>query len=226
MKLGRRLIDAVNYRQGVQTLAVAFMLAVSGCLSIGYGLLAQPVAASPKAVQQSSAAVDAIGKPTPDPDSVVLSASQPTAIRLDRLNINSPLIHTGLKPDGSPVVPEGENVDKASWLTTSRTPGERGTSVVLGHYDSVKSGPSVFYRLSEARAGDTIEVDRADGTTAVFRVDAVETIDRENYPDQKVYGMRDYAALNLITCSGEWDQATQSYSRNTVIFARLVGSKT
>ncbi len=226
MKLGRRLIDAVNYRQGVQTLAVAFMLAISGCLSVGYGLLAQPVAASPKAAQQSSAAVDALDRPVPDPDNEVLKASQPIAMRLDRLKISSPLIHAGLKPDGSPVVPEGENVDKASWLTTSRTPGERGTAVVLGHYDSVKSGPSVFYRLSEARAGDTIEVDRADGTTAVFRVDAVETIDRENYPDQKVYGMRDYAALNLITCSGEWDEATRSYRQNTVVFARLIGPKT
>jgi len=50
-----------------------------------------------------------------------------------------------------------------------QTPGQLGPSVILGHIDSAKNGPSVFFKLGALRPGQQIQVARADRSTARFR---------------------------------------------------------
>src|SRR5436305_134476 len=40
------------------------------------------------------------------------------------------------------------------------TPGEVGPAVILGHVDTARDGPAVFYRLHQLRPGDTVTVHR------------------------------------------------------------------
>ncbi len=217
MKHIRALFDARTYRQGFSSLAVAAFLTIFGFTSIGYALVNQGHPPMPSASSSREAVVTK--------SQLRLPAANPTAIRIPDIGVTSPLIHTGLKPDGSPEVPKGEQVDTASWLTTSVTPGEQGTAVILGHVDSIRSGPSVFYNLGKLVPGNKVYVDRQDGRTAVFEVGAVEAFDRDNYPSQEVYGMAKYPALHLITCGGEWNAAEQEYSKNIVVFAALVSEE-
>lgn len=49
----------------------------------------------------------------------------------------------------------------------------RPTDRSAGHVDT-RTGPAVFFRLGALTKGRTVEVERADGRTAVFTVDAVE----------------------------------------------------
>ncbi|MBT2446237.1 class F sortase [Streptomyces sp. ISL-43] len=53
-----------------------------------------------------------------------------------------------------------DRADGAVWDSTGPTPGSAGTAVVSGD----------FFRISELRRGQTIEIPRADGRTAVFTV--------------------------------------------------------
>lgn len=63
-------------------------------------------------------------------------------------------------------------------------------------------------------------MDRRDGRTAVFTLDAIEVYENEDFPDQRVYGASDYAALRLITCGGGYSDAT-GYRGNVVAYAHL-----
>ncbi|CAM5625992.1 Class F sortase OS=Streptomyces albaduncus OX=68172 GN=FHS32_000512 PE=4 SV=1 [Streptomyces griseoloalbus] len=108
-------------------------------------------------------------------------------MRIPAIGVDAPLTGLGLTPAGSLDVPPADRPDLAGWYEAGTTPGERGTAIVAGHVDNA-DGPAVFYSLGALRKGSTIEVDRHDGTVAVFTVDAVEAYDARDFPDAKVIG--------------------------------------
>jgi hypothetical protein len=64
-----------------------------------------------------------------------------------------------------------------------------------------------------------VYVKRADGTLAVFRVTAVQSYAKDQFPTLAVYGPTPGAELRLITCGGTFDPALGSYLSNTVVYA-------
>lgn len=93
--------------------------------------------------------------------------------------------------------------------------------MLLGHVNATDGGPGVFAGLRELKAGDTIEVAREDGTTAVFTVERGEQYAKNAFPTQTVYGNTEGSALRLITCDG-YDRATGEFDDNYVVYAQLV----
>ncbi|MCD2197044.1 class F sortase [Actinomycetospora endophytica] len=104
------------------------------------------------------------------------------------------------------------------WYGEGATPGDPGTAVMVGHVDSWQ-GPGVFYHLRDLKPGDTIDVPRSDGTVAHFAVDAIETVDKDAFPADKVYAPTVGPSLRLITCGGAFDRAARSYEDNVVVYA-------
>jgi sortase (surface protein transpeptidase) len=88
----------------------------------------------------------------------------------------------------------------------------------VGHIDSL-TGPGVFYRLADLRAGDRVYVKRADGTLVEFRVTSVQTYLKDRFPTRAVYGATPDPELRLITCGGAFDYATGHYLSNIVVYA-------
>lgn len=82
----------------------------------------------------------------------------------------------------------------------------------------------MFYALGALRKGARIEVDRRDGSTALFTVDAVEVYRAGAFPDAKVYGAAPRPELRVITCGGGYSRDT-GYQGNVVVFAHLTGSR-
>ncbi|MDI3418555.1 class F sortase [Streptomyces luteolus] len=153
-----------------------------------------------------------------------LPVSRPVRIRIPAIHVEAPLIALGLLPDGTLDVPPGNLPQVAGWFQDGTTPGSAGTAVTAGHLDSA-TGPAVFYDLGALRAGHTVEVDREDGSTAVFTVDRVELVPGDAFPDARVYGQSDRPELRVITCGGAYSQSTGTYQGNTVVYARLTGVK-
>lgn len=131
------------------------------------------------------------------------------------------MMQLGLKADGSIEVPPLTRHSPVGWYRLSPTPGEDGTSVLLGHIDSAAYGPAVFFRLGALHPGAQIDVHRADGVTAVFRVDRVAKYPKKAFPSRLVYGPTTYPSLRLITCGGSFDRSVHSYRDNIVVFATL-----
>jgi len=154
----------------------------------------------------------------------LMPPSPPVAVDIPSIGVRSPLHPLGMTAQRTLQVPSGERYDEAAWYQHSVTPGARGPAVILGHVDSRRHGPSVFFKLSELRRGDTIRIARADGRIAVFAVDAVRRYPKDQFPTRLVYGDTRHAALRLITCGGAFDRAAGHYVENVVVFASLIGS--
>jgi hypothetical protein len=151
--------------------------------------------------------------------STSLLRSRPTSLELSRLEISGEIIPVGLLQDGSLETPDVFSHD-VGWFDEGVTPGEVGTAILTGHVDTI-NGPSVFARLNEVVPGDTIKIKRADGNVAVFRVTKTEAFEQNSFPSEIVYKESSLPEIRLITCGGVFDESTQRYSHNTVVFARL-----
>lgn len=156
---------------------------------------------------------------------LVLPASVPLSIAIPSIGVQSTLLQLGLNPDNSIQVPPLDAPDsKAGWYKYSPTPGQLGPTVILGHVDSAKHGPAVFFRLGALQPGAAVEVTRSDGTVAVFIVDKVVAYSKSAFPTGAVYGNIDRPGLRLITCGGTFDPAAGSYESSIVAYASLASS--
>ena len=150
----------------------------------------------------------------------------PTRLRIPALGVDSAVTKAHLSEDGYLQPPKpGPDFDKAAWYTGSQRPGDLGVAVIEGHVDGHK-GPSVFYGLGGLEEGALVAVKRADGTSVTFRVYAVRTYLKSEFPTAEVYGARPAPELRLITCGGEYDAArkTSGYDSNTVVYARVAST--
>ena len=69
-----------------------------------------------------------------------------------------------------------------------------------------------------------MSIQRADGSTAVFRIRRLEVFTKSDFPTAEVYGHTANAQLRLITCGGAYDRVAQTYLGNLVVFADLVST--
>ncbi|MET9454467.1 class F sortase [Streptomyces canus] len=152
-----------------------------------------------------------------------LPPSPPDRVRIPAIGVDAPLMGLALTRSGSLDVPPAGRKNLAGWYEAGTTPGETGTAIVAGHVDNAE-GPAVFYDLGALRKGSTIEVDRRDGSVAVFTVDAVEVYGAKDFPDEKVYGAASRPELRVITCGGGYSRST-GYRGNVVVFAHLTGNR-
>jgi hypothetical protein len=144
----------------------------------------------------------------------------PTRISIPKIRVASSLDRLGRAPDGTVEVPGPDRWEVPGWYELGPRPGDLGSAVILGHVDSTR-GPAVFFRLRELRAGDEIEVMRADGSSVRFVVQRTEQYDKQRFPTDDVYYPTLTSALRLVTCGGEFDYTTRRYRSNIIVFATI-----
>jgi len=137
--------------------------------------------------------------------------ADPRRIEIPAIGVSAPVIELGLNADKTLEVPK--DYGETGWWKGGPEPGERGAAVIAGHVDS-KTGPAVFYRLDELRAGDEIRVHRSDGTRALRRRSP-----RAPPRTRKVYARTGEPTSRLVTCWGDFDAASGHYVDNTIVFA-------
>lgn len=213
-------------------LAVALALAAligAGAITAGLVLLLQPGAPEVIDPAGDGTAADAAdraeprslpGRATGDADPLTLPPAEPKRVRIPKIKVDAPVRPLGLDKDGWLEVPPLSRPELTGWYRLGPTPGQLGPAVIVGHVNS-KAGPAVFARLHTLAKGDTVEVKRADGRVAVFRVDEVQRIDKHAFPTARVYGNLPHAGLRLITCGGAFDRRTGTYEDNVIVYATL-----
>jgi sortase (surface protein transpeptidase) len=150
-----------------------------------------------------------------------LPASLPVRVEIPALEVNAPLMKLGRNASGTLQVPPLDNHNLAGWFDHSVTPGEKGTSIILGHVDDF-TGPSVFFSIKTLRPGERIKVVRANGGTALFSVDGVQKVPKGTFPTSIIDENTPYPELRLITCGGPFDTSTRQYLDNIVVYSHLV----
>jgi Sortase domain len=148
-----------------------------------------------------------------------LPYSRPLRLSIPSIDVATRLEYLELDDEGVMEVPVDPS--RAGWFSPSPAPGVPGASVIAGHVTWDRE-PAVFFDLGRLRPGDTVDVDRADGTTATFVVQRTGTFPKASFPTRAVYRQIDYPGLRLITCGGRYDDRTGNYDSNVIIWARLV----
>jgi sortase (surface protein transpeptidase) len=116
-------------------------------------------------------------------------------------------------------VPSVHQPKQAAWFEPGPEPGQSGPAVIVGHIDGDHI-PGVFYKLRDARAGDGITVTLRDGKRLGFVVYKTESVSKDGFPADRVFGYTATPELRLITCGGDFDAAAHSYKNNTVVYAK------
>jgi hypothetical protein len=210
-------------------LTAGLVLALGGCAGQGgttAGSGAQPPATP--ALDPPAGSFDAPATPPTAPGfevgdlperlAVPGPAAPPVRVVIPAIGVATDLTRLGLEPDGTMAVPD--DFHQAGWFAQGPAPGQPGPAVIAGHVDS-RTGPAVFYRLRELRAGHVIHITRADGTRLRFVVESARSYPKTSFPTAAVFGPVPSAALRLITCGGDFDRTSRSYHDNLVVFAHL-----
>ncbi len=205
--------------------AVVVGLVVVAAVCLGVGLqghrhpLAGPVmarASSPAAAGRSRVASAPTATSGPP-----IARSVPVSLQVPAIGVSTSLSTLGLNATGTVEVPT--DYDQPGWYQLGPTPGQIGSSVILGHVDTFR-GPAVFFRLRTLEAGDQVDVILADGAVVRFAVSTVAQYTKARFPDQEVYGSHGYSGLQLVTCGGTFDSQTGHYLSNIVVYTTLVGT--
>lgn len=210
---------------GVRRLSAAVVAAVAAALVLTSCAGQDGTAASPAAPRQSAAREGTTAGPTPSTGSgktalATLGRSAPQRVSIPSLGVSSALETLGQSGDGTMTTPK--DPDLAGWYEPGPTPGSQGPAVIAGHV-TWNGADAVFKKLKSMKAGDTVEVTRADGKTATFTVDRVEEFPKKKFPTLEVYKNIDHAGLRLITCGGEFDADRNYYPNNVTVFASMTG---
>ncbi|WP_406387839.1 class F sortase [Streptomyces sp. NBC_00887] len=178
-----------------------------------------PVTTAPVTPTPSPSPSAPAARPTVHP----LPPSDPVRLRIPAAGVDAPVARLALDAAGALQPPPDDNPVLAGWYADGTAPGAVGTAITAGHVDT-RVGPGVFHRLGSVRKGATIEVIRADLRTAVFTVYAVESYDKKNFPDKKVYGPSARPEIRVITCGGGFTKKS-GYRSNVVVFAALTATR-
>lgn len=149
-----------------------------------------------------------------------VAVAEPVRVRIPSIGVDAPLERLGLDAKGAVDAPK--QWQEGGWWTGGARPGQPGPAVLVGHVDST-SGPAVFYRLASLAAGARVLVQRADGTTAVFRVSGRIQVAKSQFPADLVYGPSLMPSLRLVTCGGKFDRRAggKGHYRDNVVVTAL-----
>ncbi|MET8352982.1 class F sortase [Micromonospora sp. NPDC005206] len=187
------------------------LLAVSGL-----GLITVGVTADPPRPPRPPA--DAPTRTHAAPDLAPLPRAAPVRVQIPAIGVRAEVVPVGADAAGVLEVPPLDRPALAGWYRHGVSPGETGNAVLVGHVDS-PAGPTVFFDLGRLRAGQEIQITRADARVTTYTVDSVRSYPKEHFPTTLVYGPADIAGLRLITCGGRFDTGTGNYVDNIVVFA-------
>ncbi|RMI37583.1 class F sortase [Streptomyces triticirhizae] len=165
------------------------------------------------------------GNELPPPRAPLAGSAAPESLTIDAVGLVAEVVPRGLDQDGGVEPPPLDAPELVGWYEGGAAPGAEGAAVLVGHRDTERA-PAVFHELAELEPGDRVRVARTDGQVALFTVETVETVERDAFDPDAVYGQRERGAaeLRLLTCGGAFDPEGGGYSANVVVSAYLTGA--
>ena len=143
----------------------------------------------------------------------VVEPDRPRYLTVDRLGVkNARVLPMQVNVSGELDTPK--NIFDVGWYEGSGKPGEGGTMIIDGH----NGGPhvhGVFKNLPSLAKGDVINIERGDGV--IFKYKVVENItvplsESDQYMSTAAISPEEgVESVTLISCTGEWSQAKDTY---------------
>lgn len=152
--------------------------------------------------------------------SIVLLPSRlenPTYLIIPSIGVYASIQNVGLSESGEMKVPD--NSDMVGWYDISRLLSRFGGAVVSGHLNDEKGNPGVFADLKKLKPGELIFIEDKNGQKYQFIIGGSHLYSPDGNND--VFMEKKDVVLNLVTCDGEWDVKSKTYSQRLVVSAVL-----
>jgi LPXTG-site transpeptidase (sortase) family protein len=137
-------------------------------------------------------------------------------LKIPKIKISSAIESIGLTSQGELDVPK--ELTNAGWFNLSVQPGDKGTSVIDGHFGWKNDVQAVFDNLHTLLKGDKVYIVDENNIVITFRVREIKTYDITDDVSDIFASNDDKSHLNLITCYGEWNKTEQGYPQRLVVF--------
>lgn len=170
------------------------------------------------AADTNTPAVDETPLPPNALDTYKVSSSLPRIIRIDSIGVAARVLRMGITTDNLMDTPKGAY--DTGWYDGSAKPGEAGAMVINGHYSGLTQ-PAIFQQIGNLKAGAIITIERGDGKVFTYAAQRVEKMSTQDVPMEKllISSNPNAQSLNLITCSGTFNQDTQTFDQRTIVYA-------
>lgn len=146
---------------------------------------------------------------------------EPRVITIKKLNVEARIRPMGLNADRTIQAPK--NINDAGWYTGSAKPGEAGAMFIDGHASGA-THLGLFGYLTLLKSGDTLSVEKGNGTSLTYRVVHVETTPLDAIDMVKILAPYEGVekGLNLMTCTGKWLNDTKTLDHRVVVYTEQV----
>jgi sortase A len=141
----------------------------------------------------------------------------PIEISIPKLGVVATVEEVGLNENRRMDIPQKDQ--NAAWYSLGTRPGERGSAVIAGHFDTRGGQKGIFHDLEQLEIGDEMLITNESGDTYKFIVEEKQTFPDSQFPVDYVFTRNDKPRLNLITCEGDFDPVQRNYLDRTVVFA-------
>jgi sortase (surface protein transpeptidase) len=143
----------------------------------------------------------------------------PVRVQIPSIGADGPVRAAGVDATGGLEIPDSAR--ELVWWKYGPTPGAPGSAVIAGHLDW-HHVLGIFNRLKDMTPGDRVTVTFADGHDQAFVVDTVELAEKPAVAVNGTFARDGAPVLRLVTCGGEFDDASHHYKRNVVVTAHPV----
>ena len=167
---------------------------------------------------QESEGRDEVPLPDTSLENYKVASDMPRVLSIPKAKVKARILPMGVNKDGSMQAPQ--NIADSGWYNASAKPGTPGAAVIDGH----ASGPTkegLFAYLDKLIAGDTISVERGDGSQLNYKVLKAEVVPLAGVDMDKLLlpAGKKAEALNLITCTGAWQADKNTYDHRIIVYA-------
>lgn len=145
----------------------------------------------------------------------------PLRLLIPSIGVNASIEQVSIASNGDLATPSANPWTDTGWYLNGPRPGEKGSAVIDGHLNRPGNSPAVFWRLSNVRAGDEVDVLDSNGKRLRFRVTDIEYYTPQNAPYQLIFGNNSDKYLNLITCAGDWIPSQHQTTQRLVVYTKL-----
>ena len=206
----------------VAGLGVVCLAGAAALWAVGFGAAADAVPMGHPAAHHSGPAVVAPPAPRAEPSGPDNSAFMPSVGATP----------VGIQLPGAPSVPIRpvgaagstgmelpDDPKQAGWWIGGSAPGDAsGTTVLVGHLDSLTGGLGAFAALLDIPFGARLTVTDSAGAPHAYRVSSRQQLAKSDLP-ASLFTRDGTPRLVLITCGGSFDHLTHHYDDNVIVTA-------
>ncbi len=149
----------------------------------------------------------------------VVAADEPRYLQIPSLGVKARVLSLGLTATGAFDAPK--NIFDTGWYTASSKPGVGAGAVLIDGHSTGLTKEGVFTRLGTLVAGQKIVITRGDGSVISYSVVKVQKLPKDQVDMSSLLLSQNpkKQGLNLITCSGSFNQRDFSFSERTLVYA-------